>query len=312
MKALIVLTPADFGRLTFCHEKQMKYIPADTIAFVGSEQVGDLLQKENLEKAIHIAEDSILPFSQVHEVMAKHMEPLLNGETLPRGITGWYYQQFLKMQYANICEDEEYMVWDGDTIPCTPFSMYHEETHTPFFDIKQEFHAEYFETLSVLLPGMHKVIGPSFISEHMLIRCEYMRELISAIEANDSIEGTYFWEKIINAIPADKIQNSSFSEFETYGTFVALKHQSAYRLREWHSFRLAAEFFDPHTMCERDYEWLARSFDAISFEKNQYVRDDHKNLFDNPEYQEKLSARQMLEIAQEEYKDGYKESWNIL
>ncbi len=34
------------------------------------------------------------------------------------------------------------------------------------------------------------------------------------------------------------------------------------------------------------------------------------NLFDNKEYQKKLSAQQMLEIAQEEFKEGsYIEVW---
>ena len=49
---------------------------------------------------------------------------------------------------------------------------------------------------------------------------------------------------------------------------------------------------------------------AISFEKWSEVREDHSNLFDNPEYQKKLSARKMLEIAQEEFTDGYKEVWD--
>ena len=48
----------------------------------------------------------------------------------------------------------------------------------------------------------------------------------------------------------------------------------------------------------------------ISFEKNQSVRADHENLFNNPAYQSKLTARQMLQIAQEEFTEGYKEEWN--
>ena len=78
-----------------------------------------------------------------------------------------------------------------------------------------------------------------------------------------------------------------------------------YKLREWHSFRLAGEFFDPEAISDDDYEWLAHDFDAISFEKGMTVREDHKNLFDNKEYQSKLTAGQMLKIAQEEFKDGY-------
>ena len=32
-------------------------------------------------------------------------------------------------------------------------------------------------------------------------------------------------------------------------------------------------------------------------------------IFDNPYYQEKLTAKQMLQAAQLEYKEGYKEVW---
>lgn len=317
MKTLIVVTPQDFERTSFCRDRQAKYIPSDEIVFVAAQRVEELLKKEQetnpaLNKLSHLDENDVIPFDEVHQVMTDAMSPLLMGRDLPRGVTGWYYQQFLKMQYARITDDEYYMVWDGDTIPCAPFSMFADDGTTPFFDLKQEYHAEYFETLSALFPGMGKVIGPSFISEHMIIKTEYMRELIDTIEANATLTGASFWEKIIRCIPVNKIQNSSFSEFETYGTFVALKHQSAYRLREWHSFRLAGAFFDPNTICERDYAWLAQSFNAISFEKGHSVREDHKNLFDNPYYQEKLSARQMLEVAQEEFTEGYLEHWNIL
>ena len=36
---------------------------------------------------------------------------------------------------------------------------------------------------------------------------------------------------------------------------------------------------------------------------------DNANFFDNPYYQEKLTAKQMLQAAQMEYKEGYKEVW---
>ena len=69
-------------------------------------------------------------------------------------------------------------------------------------------------------------------------------------------------------------------------------------------------FFDPDTITEQDYEWLGRDFYAISFEKGHSVREDHKNLFDNPQFQEKLSARTMLEVAQQEFTEGYLEVWD--
>ena len=173
----------------------------------------------------------------------------------------------------------------------------------------QEYHALYFETIEKILPGMRKVIGKSFISEHMLFNKTIMQSLIAKIEENDVIPGVTYWEKIIHSIRPEKICDSGFSEFETYGTYVAFTDPGRYKLREWHSFRLGAEFFDTDTICDRDFDWLAKDFQAISFEKNQFVREDNKNLFDNPEYQKKLSARKMLEVAQEEFNGGYIEVW---
>lgn len=308
--ALIMVTPQDYLRLQKHYPRLVKNLPARRVLFIGNTEVGKLVQQSGLGDNIgFVHEDDVLPFSRVHEVMKDVMKDLLKGQELPRGVTGWYYQQFLKMQYAYICKDAYYMVWDGDTIPCKPFSMFVEGSDIPYLDVKVEYHEAYFTTISKLLPGMGKCIKKSFISEHMLMNCDIMKQLVEDMEGNQNLEGKYFWEKILRAIGADKIQDNGFSEFETYGTYVCFNHSEAYRLRDWHSFRLGGEFFDQNTICDRDFEWLGKDFFAISFEKGHSVREDHKNLFDNIKYQEKLSARQMLEIAQEEFTDGYLEVW---
>lgn len=319
MKALIIVNSNDFARLSMCHEKQAKLLPADEVIYIGNTDVENLLlsEKENanpdspLNKISFINENDILSFDSVHEEIANIMAPVLEGKELPRGITGWYYQQFLKMEYARKYNDEQYLVWDGDTIPCIPFSMYSTDG-IPYLDVKKEYHKEYFDTIRTIFPRTEKVIEPSFISEHMLIIGQIMRDVMDTIELNLELDGDVYWKKILHAIPADKIQSCGFSEFETYGTYVAYRHPTVYKLREWHSFRLGAHFFDPTTICERDYEWLGRDFTAISFEKNQTIREDHRNIFDNPEYQAKLSAKKILEIAQADFQEGYIESWDIL
>ncbi len=309
--ALIVVTPKDFKRVENQYHRLAAYLPARRIYFVGSKEVGALVEASNLgAKVGFIDENTILPFDAVHKVMTRALESLLQGRELPRGITGWYYQQFLKMEYARMCKDAYYLIWDGDTIPCGSFSMFHEKTGTPYLDLKGEYHKKYFDTMAKLIPGMHKCIEKSFISEHMLMRCDIMLRLIQDIEANEEIPGNTYWEKIIFSIDIDDLQSNSFSEFETYGTYVAMKYPADYRLRSWHSFRYGGVFYSLDTISDSDYEWLGKDFFAISFEKGDYVREDQKNLFDNKEYQRKLSARQMLEIAQEEFKEGsYMEVW---
>ena len=309
--ALIVVTPKDYLRLEKHYDKLLQWLPVRKLKFIGSDQVGEYLQKSNLgSRAEFIHENDILAFDMVHGAMKNALKDIVKEE-LPRGITGWYYQQFLKMQYASICEDEYYMVWDGDTIPCGPFSMFKEGTDIPYLDLKTEYHPPYFQTISKLLPGMGKCVQKSFIAEHMLLRCDIMKSLIRDIEGNARISGVTFWEKIISAIEPAELLSNSFSEFETYGTYVAFRFPDVYRLRPWHSFRYGGEFFELDEISEEDLKWLKKDFFAISFEKSHFVREDHKNLFNCKEYQQKLSARQMLEIAQQEFGEGsYQEIWD--
>ena len=308
---LIVVTPADCRRLLRLYPRILSNFDYGDICFIGTKEVGDIAENDAVigSRVKWVDENELVSFDQVHECMTERLKNIYGSESVPRGVTGWYYQQFLKMQYAFICNDEYYLVWDGDTVPCRKISMFSPETGQPYLDLKHEYHPEYFDTMGKILPGFAKVIERSFISEHMLFRCDIMKSLVTDIECNASIPGEHFWEKIINAIPPEKICDSSFSEFETYGTYCALRNPNTYRLREWHSFRMGASFFDMDTISERDFEWLGKDFDAISFEKGQSVREDLAGLFDNPKYQEKLSAKKMLQLAQMDYKEGYKEVW---
>lgn len=319
--AVVLVTPDSFERLCGQYPYYLKHLPVRNVYILGSTRVGELLEEKKSicvgdgdpSRLRFINEDDVLPFEKVHETIAGIMALILQGRELPRGITGWYYQQFLKLSYAYRCEDEYYLIWDGDTFPCHDINMFSASVDgmdpVPYLDLKREEHPQYFETMARLIPGMEKVIGPSFVSEHMLFKKDIVLDLLKRFEANEQIEGSTFWEKVLHAVGCDRMQESSFSEYETYGTYVALTNPTAYKLREWHSFRLGAEFYDPQTISERDYRWLGADFDAISFEKGQTVREDHMNLFDNPAYQAKLTARQMLEAAQEAFDDGYKESW---
>jgi hypothetical protein len=304
---LIITTAKDFLRVSRNYHKLTELIPARQLIFIGSDEVGRLSHELNFgEKVGFINENDILPFDEVNNVM----KTALGIENVPRGVTGWYYQQFLKMQYSAVCQDKYYLVWDGDTIPCRKLSMFNDESMLPFFDLKTEYHEEYFNTLAKLLPGMHKCIQPSFISEHMLMNCDIMQNMIHDIEENEDIAGERFYEKIIYSISRDKLDSNSFSEFETYGTYTCFRYLNSYRLREWHSFRYGGYFFEPDTITDEDFEWLGRDFDAISFEKGHTVREDHRDIFTKKEYREKLSARQILEIAQQEFKEGFKEVWS--
>ena len=132
---------------------------------------------------------------------------------------GWYEQKFLKMEYSKICKNDYYLLWDSDTIPIKPVRMF--DNNKPIFDMKKEHHSPYFITLDKLIPNLN-FIKNSYISEHMLIKTEFMKDLIETIEKNYNIQGTKYWEKIIMSIDKEEITKSGFSEYETYGTFLII------------------------------------------------------------------------------------------
>lgn len=305
--AIILTTAKDFRRLEVNYPHLVANMIPRRVIFIGNSEVGELVQQLNMgDKVGFVNEDDIIPFDHVHQAMMRELEVT----ELARGVTGWYYQQFLKMQYSAVCPDDYYLVWDGDTVPCQPFKMFREEDGVPYFDLKTEYHEDYFITLAKLFPGMNKTIQKSFISEHMIMNCSIMQKMIADIMKNEELKGSTFYEKIISAVGKDKLRSNSFSEFETYGTYVSLRHTSAYRLRNWKSLRFGGVFFDPHTITDEEYAWLGKDFDAVSFEKGHSVSPEIASFFAKKEYREKLTARQMLEIIQGECEEGYFESWD--
>ena len=144
--AIVVVTPNDFKRVESNNKRIVDYLPVRKVLFVGSKELGELVAQSSLgDKAGFVDENDIIPFDDVYNCIRDIMSDILLGRELPRGIAGWYYQQFLKLQYARVCQDKYYMSWDGDTVPCKDFSMFGDDGR-PYFDLKHEFHEEYFTT----------------------------------------------------------------------------------------------------------------------------------------------------------------------
>ena len=236
------------------------FLPIKRIVLIGNEEVSKRLLCNNMENTVFINENDVIPFEAVRSCIAEASD---NSEKAIKR-TGWYYQQFLKMAYALQCHDEYYLLWDGDTVPLHPVEMISKDK--PYFDMKTEFYPYYFETMEKLL-GLKKVTDFSFIAEHMIISVELMQSLISQIQENTRVAGETFYEKIIFSVNKEQLHFSGFSEFETYGTFVQTKYLDSYELREWKSLREGSKYFDIDHFNIKDVTWLAKQYDAISFEK---------------------------------------------
>ena len=301
---IIPAIPEDFNRTKDTLHYLFEFLPVSKIVFIGPSSLEPLVNEtDDSDLQIdYINENSLVPFSKVKEVF----DPILAAATTKAISTvNWYYQQFLKMAYATVCKEDYYLSWDVDTIPVKKIDMF-AENGKPYFDIKPEYNTSYFVTIERLF-GYTKIIQDSFISEHMLFNKDYMLEMIDEIEKT-SFEGNAFYEKILSAVGTDNLK-LGFSEFETFGTFVAMRHQSTYMLRKWKSFRNANFFVDISDITPEDIKWLSKDYHAATFEKYQKTEDMLAGLFRDPHYREKLSPEQFYKAILEsgtmgEYNDG--------
>lgn len=229
--------------------------PRKIVVISAFELKGDLRTYEDI---VFVDENQLIPnmsFSTVKETLKQ-----AGGN--PR-FAGWYLQQFLKLGFSRMCEDDYYLVWDADMLPLNPISFFDKATGKPYFSIKREYVKPYFSTIRNLL-NLKKSRNESFIAEHMLFKTELCKKMLMEFEANSDIAGNAFWEKCIFASAFDEGEQA-FSEFETYGTYVDSLYPNAYELRKMKSFRCGKDFLG-EAPSEEVLDWVAKDFDSVSFE----------------------------------------------
>lgn len=296
-EVVVPVIPQDFIRCKMNYILMEKHLPIKKIVFIGPEELKtevEALSEIKCDKQF-IDENDIIPFPKVNAAIKNRVERegyTVAGNSRP----GWYYQQFLKMQYSYICEDEYYMVWDSDTIPIKDIDVCNADGK-PYLDVKVEHNQPYFDTINTLFSDIGKVIDFSFISEHMLFKTEKMKELIKAIEDTKLI-GDTFYEKIFSAIALQNLK-LGFSEFETYGTYMTVNYPEEYEIRRWYSMRSAGCFFEADKLTKDDIDWLSKDFHAISFEKNNTVVPMLYDMFHNENYRKLLTPMQIYMKVQE-------------
>lgn len=226
--------PRDLDTLINNSNIFFRFLPIKNILVIGDSKVKMRIQ--DLEGFEFLDENEIIDCNIVHNLIIQKS----GNEGVKRA--GWYIQQFIKLAYSRMCEDDYYLIWDSDTIPVKNIDLFSPEG-VPYFDIKTEYHKQYFETISNLFDGLDKQIKGSFISEHMVVNTSIMKKMIEFIENNDKLFGNTFYEKIINSISPVYLPYCGFSEFETYGSFATKYYNSSYKYRKWNSMRYAGFFY---------------------------------------------------------------------
>lgn len=259
LSAVMPSIPDDIDTLIMSKDFYFTFLPIKNVYVAGPEAINEKIKREKDERIIFVNENELADVQRIREIYSRRTRKQ------PKR-ANWYIQQFIKMNFARYIHDDYYLIWDSDTIPVKRTELFSDDMR-PYFDMKTEYHEAYFETMSRILPGVVKSAGKSFISEHMLVRTEYMREMLNEIESNDNITGTNFQEKILSAVDDKNLPRSGFSEYETFGSYVMNRHNDSYILRDWRSLRDGGRIYsgvsqlDKHTC-----EWLAESFDAITLE----------------------------------------------
>lgn len=193
-----------------------------------------------------------LSFSRIKDLLFKYDKTLS---------IGWFFQQFLKLAFATTnYANKYYLSWDADTLPIREISFF--DGDHPLFTKKQEYNENYFHTIEKIL-GLKKQVPYSFIAEHMLFKPEIVRELLSEIESS-TVNGSTWFEKIVNAGDYE-VNKQTFSEFETYGSYVTNKYPTLYKSRQLNTFRYGG-FIQGRSISDEKIGKIAFDTDTISFE----------------------------------------------
>lgn len=241
----------------------IKNLKCSQIVFIGPNGIEKKLPKR--EGIKFIDEDKL-----IKGMTKANIEKILctvtgNQDAAKRG--GWYLQQFIKMGYASIAESDNYLIWDADRVPLKEIYFWDETGKKIFMGGGNHHHLIYYKSISRLLG---KEILPTkkmtYVADFMLMNVEIMSSLLSHIEHNEKLNGGTWWEKILYSIDASDISESGFSEYETYGEYVALYYKESYCLKSLDKKITDGRVFFGNTPKQELLEWATKSLDVLGFE----------------------------------------------
>ena len=224
-----------------CPEKEIAKVHSNTITLN--------------QKIIIVDEAFIVPGLSLNEV--RKFLKLSLKDWPEHHLPGWYFQQFLKMGFAQYLSDHEYyLIWDSDTVPTHAISFF--DGDTILLTQGNEFHKEYFDTIKTLL-DTEIPLTESHISQHLMVRTEDMRSLIQYLNKTDAT----WWMNILSSLNGKS--PCQFSEYETYANFCLSTKPKSYRSIKRMWFRYGKSYFGCD-LTQADTSTLSELYDFVAFE----------------------------------------------
>lgn len=175
---------------------------------------------------------------------------------------GWMYQQFLKLSGDRICQHDNYLVVDADTLFVRPQTF--ERNGRFVFNFADEFHMPYRDVFERLL-GFPAPCPVSLTSHHMLFNKSFLASLKQDIEMRN---GASWHQSILSAVV--KTESSGHSEYETYAQYVLSKHPDRFCLEYFHNISRSRDIL---SVLPEILPTLSRHYKSLSL--HSYIRSSH-------------------------------------
>jgi hypothetical protein len=207
------------------------------------------------QKIVIVDEDLIVPGLTLSNVKKSLKLSLKNWPE--NHLAGWYFQQFLKMGFAQYFPNNKYyLLWDADTLLTRKISFFDDDKI--LFTQGNEYHKEYFQTFSNLFEEITKQ-SISHISQHLMVQTE---DMLSLIQHLDSPKTTW-WMNILSSLNGNT--PFQFSEYETYANFCLFMKSNSYRSTKRRWLRYGRSYFGCD-LTQADTSTLAQFYDFVAFE----------------------------------------------
>jgi hypothetical protein len=218
--------------------------------------------ERNLEASlpVHLLDEDEL----IENIDLCSLQDILQKRIGLRRRAGWYFQQFLKMALCYRSDVANYyLIWDSDTVLLKPVDFF-DESGKVLVNPRTENYQPYFYLIKNLL-GIRKQVDFSFISEHFMVKKAYMQELIGKVSER-SLGGETWVETILNGIEDQELQKSGFSEYETYGNYIAAHYRESFDCRALKSTRFGATLYGMNPNKYDLFSLMRSGYEFVTFE----------------------------------------------